>query len=129
MKPLHIVLLVAAGALGGAVIMKVVHKPQTAAPAAVVAQVQTPPATAPATPPPAEPADGQAASVPAHPSPVEPPKPVRQAAPQRVHRAAANHRPTEVAAARQPVSACDAGTCGARAGRAGGAATSSTRAH
>ena len=96
MKPLHIVLLVAAGAIGGALIMKLVQKPQTAAPAGVVS-VQTPPATAPATPS-AEPADGQAAGVPANPSPLEPPKPVRQAAPERVHRLAANHRPTEVAA-------------------------------
>ena len=99
MKPLHIVLLVAAGAIGGALIMKVVQKPQTAAPAGVVSQVQTPPATAPVTPPPA---DGQAASVQANPSPLEASKPVRHAAPQRVHRAAANHRPTEVAAASRP---------------------------
>ena len=49
MKPLHIVVLLAAGAIGGAVIMKLALKPQTAPPP-VVAQVQTPPATAPATP-------------------------------------------------------------------------------
>ena len=73
MKPLHIVVLVAAGALGGAVIMKVALKPQTAAPAPVVSQVQTPPATAPATPP-AEPADAQTPAQPANPSPVEPPQ-------------------------------------------------------
>ena len=36
MKPLHIVVLLAAGAIGGAVIMKVALKPQTAAPAPVV---------------------------------------------------------------------------------------------
>ena len=101
MKPLHIVLLVAAGAIGGALIMKVVQKPQTAAPAGVVSQVQTPPATAPATPP-AEPVDAQAPSVPVNPSPLESPKPVRGAPPQRVHRAAANRRPAEVAAASQP---------------------------
>ena len=59
MKPLHIVLLVAAGAIGGALIMKVVQKPRTAEPAGVVSQVQAPPATAPATPP-AEPAEAQA---------------------------------------------------------------------
>ena len=94
MKPLHIVLLVAAGAIGGALIMKVVQKPQAAEPVGVVAQVPTPPATAPS--------DGQAASVPANPSTVESPKPVREAPPQRVHRAAANHSPAKVAAASQP---------------------------
>jgi hypothetical protein len=71
--------------------MKLVQKPQTAAPAGVVSQVQTPPATAPATP------SAEPVGVPANPSPVEAPKPVRQA-PERVHRAAANHRPTELAA-------------------------------
>ena len=101
MKPLHIVLLVAAGAIGGALIMKVVQKPQTAEPAGVVSQVQTPPATAPATPP-AEPVDAQAPSVPVNPSPLESPKPARGTPPQRVHRAAANRRPAEVAAASQP---------------------------
>jgi hypothetical protein len=100
MKPLHIVLLVAAGAIGGALIMKVVQKPQTVDPAGVVSQVQTPPATAPAIP--AAPADAQTASVPANPSPLESPKPVREAPPQRVHRTVANHRPAEVAAASQP---------------------------
>jgi hypothetical protein len=101
MKPLHIVLLVAAGAIGGALIMKVVQKPRTAEPAAVVSQVQAPPATAPATPPGAQ-ADAQADSVPANPSPLESPKPVRKAPSQRVYRATANHRPAEVAAASQP---------------------------
>src|ERR1039458_7599419 len=56
MKPLHVGVLLVAGAIGGAVIMKVAFQPQTVAPAAVVAQVQAPPATAPATPP-AEPAE------------------------------------------------------------------------
>jgi hypothetical protein len=101
MKPLHIVLLVAAGAIGGALIMRVVQKPQAAAPAGVVSQVQAPPATAPATPP-AEPGDAQTPSVPANPSPLEPSKPVRVEPSQRVHRAAANHRPVEVAVASQP---------------------------
>ena len=36
MKPLHIALLIAAGALGGAVVMKVAVRPQPAAPAPVV---------------------------------------------------------------------------------------------
>jgi hypothetical protein len=76
MKPLHIVVLVAAGALVGAVIMKVALQPHAVAPAPVVAQVQTPPATAPATPP-AEPAIAQPASEAANPSPFEPPKPLR----------------------------------------------------
>src|ERR1035441_4969269 len=44
MKPLHIVVLLAAGAIGGAVIMKVAYQPKIAAPAPVVAQVQAPPA-------------------------------------------------------------------------------------
>ncbi len=49
MKPLHIVILVAAGAIGGGAIMKVAQKPQGASPAPLVAQAQTPPATAPGT--------------------------------------------------------------------------------
>jgi hypothetical protein len=56
MKPLHIVVLVAAGALGGAVIMKLAMRPQVAAPApaaatAVLEPMKTP-VTAPAPPPP-----------------------------------------------------------------------------
>ncbi len=101
MKPLHIVLLVAAGAIGGALIMRVVQKPRTVEPAAVLSQAQTPPATAPA-PPPAEPADVQAPSVPANPSPLESPKRVRKVPPQRVYRAAANHGPSAAAAVSQP---------------------------
>ena len=69
MKPLHVGVLLVAGAIGGAVIMKVAFHPQTVAPAAVVAQVQAPPATAPATPL-AEPADARATGVPDKPSPV-----------------------------------------------------------
>jgi hypothetical protein len=89
MKPLHIVILLAAGAMAGAVIMKMASQPRTTA-APMVAQVQTPPAIAPATPPaapaaspevpaapPAVPADAQATAVPANPSPFESPKPVR----------------------------------------------------
>jgi hypothetical protein len=81
MKPLHIVILVTAGAMAGAVIMKVASQPRPAIP--MVAQVQTPPAIAPAMPlavpaaPPAVPADVQATGVPANPSPFESPKPVR----------------------------------------------------
>ena len=38
MKPLQIALLVVAGAVGGAIVMKVTQRPQPVAPAAVVAQ-------------------------------------------------------------------------------------------
>ena len=117
MKPLHIVVLVAAGAIGGAVIMKVAFQPKIAAPVAVVAQVQTPPATAPATPP-AEPADARAAGVPANPSPFETPAAVRETPnpvretpaavreapkPGRAHRAAVHQAPAEVAPPSQPM--------------------------
>ena len=105
MKPLHIAVLLAAGAIGGAVIMKVALKPQTAAPAPAVAQVQTPPATAPATPA-AEPADARATAVPPNPSPVEPAKSVREATPPRRERHTAVSRPkpqTVAAPANQPV--------------------------
>ncbi len=78
MKPLHIVILLTAGAIGGAVIMKVAQQRQAVPAAPLVAQLQTPPATAPATPP-AVPAEARAADVPANPSPFEPPKPVREA--------------------------------------------------
>ena len=105
MKPLHIVILLAAGAIGGAVIMKVAIQPQTAAPAPVVARVQTPPATAPATPsaepatPPTQPADARASGVPASPSPFEAPKPVREAPlPRRARRAPVNQHPAAVVA-------------------------------
>ena len=82
MKPLHIVILLAAGAMAGAVIMKMASQPRPAA-IPMVAQVQTPPAIAPAMPlavpaaPPAVPADAQAMGVPANPSPFESPKSVR----------------------------------------------------
>ena len=96
MKPLHVGVLLVAGALGGAVIMKVAFQPQTVAPAAVVAQVQAPPATAPATPP-AEPADARATGVPDKPSPAEPVKAVHEAPkPVRTHRAAVTRPPVEV---------------------------------
>src|ERR1019366_3058998 len=96
MKPLHVGILLVAGAFGGAVIMKGASQPQTVAPAAVVAQVQAPPATAPATPP-AEPADARATGVPDKPSPVEPGKagPAAQS-PVRTPRAAVTRPPAEV---------------------------------
>ena len=78
MKPVQIVVLLAAGAIGGAVIMKVAVRPQRAhAPAVipvaapVVTQVQTPPA-APAR-------DAQPAPTLDKPSPVEPAKGEREA--------------------------------------------------
>jgi hypothetical protein len=43
MKPLHIVLLVAAGAIGGVVLTNVAHRSHQAAPAPVVAQMPAPP--------------------------------------------------------------------------------------
>jgi len=72
MKPLHIVLLVLAGALGGAVVMKVVEKPR---PAQVpVEEVQSQPQAAPAVePPPAEPVPAESVQAP----PPEAVKPVR----------------------------------------------------
>ncbi len=45
MKPVHILLLILAGAIGGAVVMKVMQKPQPA-PAPVMAQAETPAAAA-----------------------------------------------------------------------------------
>jgi hypothetical protein len=66
MKPLHIGLLIAAGAIGGAVVMKVTQRPQPAPPV-MTAQVQ-PPATAPA------PTPAPAAEAPLP----EPPKPAAQ---------------------------------------------------
>jgi hypothetical protein len=105
MKPLHIVVLLAAGAIGGAVIMRVALRPRAAEPAPLVAQVQTPPATAPATPA-AEPADARATGVPTNPSPLEPAKPVRETPLPRRERHTAASRPkpqTVAAAANQPV--------------------------
>jgi hypothetical protein len=112
MKPLHIVILLAAGAIGGAVIMKVAVRPQTVEPPPLVAHVQTPPATAPATPatqpsePSAElatrstqPADARATGVPANPSLLKAPKPVREAPPmRRARRAPVNQHPAAVLA-------------------------------
>src|ERR1035441_10315897 len=108
MKPLHIVILLAAGAMAGAVIMKMTSRPRTTA-APMVAQVQTPPAIAPAPPPvvpamppavpdppPAVPADAQATGVPANPSPFESPKPVRALPKPRRAQATAIARPSVV---------------------------------
>jgi len=74
MKAEHILLLVLAGALGGAGLMKVMQKPKPAAVSAVRSQSQVPPA--PVYLPPSEPAPVQPAPV--HPAPVqeEPPAPV-----------------------------------------------------
>lgn len=90
MKPLHIVLLVVAGAVGGAIVMKVAQKPQPA-PTPVVAQTQ-----APAPVPAAEPvAAAEPAKPAAFPEPKEAPKP------QRVRRAPQGN-PEPVAAVQSP---------------------------
>jgi len=101
MKPLHIALLVAAGAAGGAVIMKVTQRPPAPITAQVEAPPQTPPATAPpAVTPPVEPpaasASGEPARV-AHPSPFEASKKeVREVPkPGRVHRTAPQGAPVQ----------------------------------
>src|ERR1019366_797193 len=124
MKPLHIVILVAAGAMAGAVIMKMASQPRTAA-APMGAQVQTPPAIAPAPPPAvptappaapatpaavpampsAVPADAQAAGVLANPSPFESPKPARAVPKPRRAQATAAARPLVVEAPPIQVSA------------------------
>src|SRR5438270_13770587 len=72
MKPLQVGLLIAAGALGGAVVMKVVQKPQDASPdvPAVVVQSQPAPPVAPAPPPIAPAAPAAVAAVELEPSPV-----------------------------------------------------------
>src|ERR1039458_5001771 len=96
MKPLHVGVLLVAGAIGGAVIMKVAFQPQTVAPAAVVAQVHAPPATAPAAPPGSR-AGRRSAGFRERPSPVEAVKAVPEAPkPVRTHRAAVTRPPAEV---------------------------------
>ncbi|MCX6629925.1 MAG: hypothetical protein NTW28_20090 [Candidatus Solibacter sp.] len=106
MKP-HVGVLLAAGAIGGALIMQVARRPQTAAPAPVVAQAPAPPATAPATPPvtpPVEPASAPATDTPAKPSPVEIAKPVRQPPkPARTQRAAVRQPAAAIAPPSVPV--------------------------
>jgi len=100
MKPLHIALLVVAGAVGGAVVMKVVQRPQPVAPAPVVAQT---PAPAPQPVP-------QAAEAPA-PTPVPEPEAKPSPIPEKhaiVKSRAAHHQeirnpePVEVAQATPP---------------------------
>jgi hypothetical protein len=104
MKPLHIVVLVAAGALGGAVIMKLAMKPPVAAPApvAVTAGVEAKtPSAVPAPPPAPEPPPAPQADT---------PEPVREAPkPARTHHAVVKPR-TAVAQApvNQPVAAAPA---------------------
>ncbi len=71
MKPVQIGLLVIAGAIGGAIVMKVAQHAPAPPKAASIAQVQTP---APAAAAPAEPAPVPATVETAKPSPVEPPK-------------------------------------------------------
>lgn len=82
MKPLHIVLLVCAGALGGAVVTKVWHRHPAASPTPVVARVERPAATAPVTTPPAPVASAPAAT-PAATSKEDKPSPTAPASPSR----------------------------------------------
>src|SRR4051795_8365100 len=98
MKPLHIAALLAAGAIGGALIMKVASKPQTTPPARVAAQVQTPPATAPETSA-TLPADASVTAVPPNPSPFVAAKPVRVARAPRTERRSAAIQPKSQTAA------------------------------
>ena len=84
MKPLQIALLVVAGAVGGAIVMKVAQRPQPAAPAPVVAQIPVPAsevaAAQPVAPAPApEPEAKPAPFVESRPH--AKPRPVRQPAP------------------------------------------------
>ncbi len=97
MKPLHIVVLVAAGALGGAVIMKLAMRPQSAAPAPVAATAALEPMKAPATvPTPAPPPQAEI-------SQAEAPQPVRETPkPVRTHRAVVKQRPAAAAAPANP---------------------------
>uniref|UniRef100_Q01RX0 Uncharacterized protein n=1 Tax=Solibacter usitatus (strain Ellin6076) TaxID=234267 RepID=Q01RX0_SOLUE len=90
MKPLHIALLIGAGAVGGAVIMKVSQRPPAQLTARVETTPQTPPATAPPPATPAvEPPAASASGEPVHPSPFVAKKEVREAPkPGRVHRVA-----------------------------------------
>lgn len=95
MKPLHIVLLVLAGALSGAILMNIAQKSRGPAPAPATAQSQAPaqaaPAAAPAplpTPPETPPAVAAAPPEPDKPSPVAKkeaprPRPARSASPAR----------------------------------------------
>lgn len=115
MKPLQIVVLVAAGAIAGAIVLKVSHKAQ---PAPVTAQLQPPPATAPpiAEPVPAAPlpvppvAEPVAEPIPATPRviesvevPVDPPKPSPLATRRVAHRDAPKPaRPPAVAVNHPP---------------------------
>src|SRR4051794_5602388 len=105
MKPLHIAMLVAAGALGGAVIMKISQRP----PAAQMARTQTPPATQRAMPPATAPAVSTAPppgviTDSAPPSPFVASNPLPKAPkPVPAHRAAAKRADTRALAVRQPV--------------------------
>jgi hypothetical protein len=77
MKPLHVGLLIAAGAIGGAVLMKISERPPAAP---MTAQTQAPPATAPAvTPPPVTQVPATGVAEEPHPSAFESPKTTREA--------------------------------------------------
>lgn len=103
MKPVQIVLLVVAGALGGAILTRTWNKPKPAP--AIIAEVQ-PPATAPA-PAVVEPAPAPApAAVPAEPEPPKPsPAPRETPKPRRISRPVpppANPRPIGTARVEPP---------------------------
>jgi hypothetical protein len=100
MKPLQIGLLVVAGAVGGAIIMKVVQRPQPDAPAPVVAQTPAPEPQS-ALPAAEAPAAAQLAEPEAKPSPI--PEKRASAKPRVVHHQEARYsHPVEVAQARPP---------------------------
>lgn len=104
MKPVHIVLLVLAGALGGAVVMRLAQRP-VAAPVPVVAQAPAAvpvPAVAPAEQPAAVPPTAPAAAE-SKPSPAPPP--ARKAVSKPHHRPAAAAAPVVVAQAPPTMSA------------------------
>ena len=81
MRPVHILLLILAGAIGGAVIMKFVPRPPAAVSAPTVAQVQPPAPQPPVVETPAAPAQQVPVQEPLKPSPIparrEAPKPLR----------------------------------------------------
>ncbi len=88
MKPLHIALLVVAGAVGGALVMKVTQRPQQPAPVPVVAQNQTPartPASAPAVQD-AQPAPQAPVAEESKPEPFHEAKPALKPKPKPAHR-------------------------------------------
>lgn len=103
MKPLQIALLVVAGAVGGAIVMKVVQRPQPVAPAPVVAQnpVPAPQAAPPVAEAPAPAPVTEPATLQAKPSPIPEKRPIAKAKVAH-HREARNPQPVEVAQVTPP---------------------------